>query len=680
MNADRPRRLWRWADGVVQRFLLRSGTTKLWTWQKAERSTLARYVSVACAAEEFGPLGLIDGRTVNDVREGPGGPAAVAEAAFDLLASAEIRYDMEGYTDAGENAQRIRTPTEMRDRRIGTCLDLALLYAGYLMHLHLRPLVIVLEGHAMVAVTASRFSLAVDGVQDEAAQLNKWIEDGTIIPVECTAMAVGDGVTAGFEDAVATGAERIKNGSLRFFIDPWHLQKNRGLRPYHCHKVSPAKVGVLGTATAAIAAGATVALWPAPELITMPASDGRNIALFPLQTLGDAAPIEGETVAEELALTLRSAFADAGELRTETTPGWSVWGPSDLETSDAPPVESSDFEAAMRERNADIGVFGTIESVDGRRFPQISIWFRPSARGVKEAGVTGGVLLAGDDIGTTASLSRLAADLSSNSDAWFQLLHGVGLLHDAETRTDLLAIRELFVEAAESTSGDTRALAQLLTGGAHLYIDATLGPDDDAARVANGQLASAPLRQVLNSESTSAGALRARAALGLAQTELNAGGCDPENPSPENIDEAERLLSVAASTPTDLTTPARSELVFRRRVMEGRIEFCRWHGGTGGQASADRAVEVLSAAIDEYRSRTDPEERARVRFHTSDAYGLRGQVVAEREPNRAFADLVAAFCLARPFSQSYWVAQREQLEASGNLDGQSEVSCRALVN
>jgi hypothetical protein len=691
--AELVERLWRWTDRLIQRFLVRSGSTKVWNWQKAERSTLARFVSVGCAAAELGPLELIDGRTVHDVREDPGGPSELAEAAFDHIRTQEIWYDKEGYTPEGEETQRIRTPIEMVDRKTGTCLDLALLYAGYLMNLHVRPLVVVLEGHALVAVVAAQFPLSIPGAETDGQRLRQWLDDGTLIPVECTGFAVGDGITTDFETAVANGRSRITDGSVKFFIDPWHLQRRGGLRPHHCQKLSPAKVGALGTATVGIAAAGAVLLWPGPDALKMPASDGRNIALFPLETRGDTTPLEGETVAEELATTLRMAFDDAGELRSNIRSGWTVWGPGDLAMTQPPPADPERLEAEMRDRNIDIAIYGTLDSVDGRRFPQIRIWFRPSARGVKEAGVTGGVVLASDEFGTTASLGRIASELSDESDAWFQILQGLGLLHDARSRDELLEVRRIFDQATESTSGDTRALARLFTGGTHLYIDATFNPDDEVARTANAQLASQPLEAVLNDGSLTATELRARAAIGLAQVELNVSGCNPEDPQPAGLDRAEGFMVQSGAALTDRTSPIESELLFRRRVMEGRIAFCRWRSGLGATAAgstsdsgpavgaegaAARAERVLTEAIDDYQARTDQEDRARVRFPAADAYGLRGQLTATDDPEAALADLVAARCLARPFSEDFWATQQDRLQQA-NPAIEHEGGCRALA-
>ena len=163
-----------------------------WIWRKAEPTSLARFVNAACAADATPPVRLADGRTVHDAVVA-GDRRDVIEALYAALTELGIDYDIERYTADGEHSQVVRSPPEIVDRKRATCLDLALLCSGLALDLTLRPILVVLEGHALIAVVNSEFSLDVDP-STTADSLLGWIDQGYLIPLECTGAAQGTGL------------------------------------------------------------------------------------------------------------------------------------------------------------------------------------------------------------------------------------------------------------------------------------------------------------------------------------------------------------------------------------------------------------------------------------------------------------------------------------------------------
>lgn len=668
----------------VARWFARGATETTYQeeWHRDEEARLARYVNVRCAMEAIGPLGSIEGLTVYDRRHEYEGEVDVAEAAYELISSRKIPYDNAQYNDEMLTYQTVVTPHGLTSGTSGTCLDFALLYAGYLLGHHLEPLVVILEGHALVALKVTKAPLSVGALGENEQHLRDLVGEGDYVAIEATGMSTGT-QNLSFAEACQRGERRVLDEPLKFYIEPGEQQKRRGSRSHPCHRRSWSKLSSLAVAMLALMGGAGWRLWPDVPLPEMPASDGRNLAVFSLDPLGDAQPIDGEILAEELATALRASFNEDGSLSSETNSGWSVWGPSRLKSEIPASTDPEDLAELMRDQNVDIAIYGSIDSVQGRKFPEIRAWFRPTARGVKEAGIGGEVALSIDLAGSNESIARIASELSVQTDTWVSLLKGLGQLHDARLRSELLAARDVLSSAKADVSptnstvngavSDIDALADLVAGGIHLYVDATYAPED-AGKRANAELAKRALESATTSASPAAAELRARAFLGLAQLEISSHGCQPEGANPTGIADAQSLLQSSAGELAGADLSSEGEIVLRRAVVEGRIGFCAWQAG---MAEPDDAIDSLTRAIDDYRSRSEPDARARVRFHVSDAYGLRAQLLADQNPEPALKDLIAAKCLSRPFSEPFWDTKIvDHLDANPALP--QEVDCRAL--
>jgi very-short-patch-repair endonuclease len=103
--------------------------------------------------------------------------------------------------------QKVRTPEQVLGDRLGTCLDLALLYAAVLEHIGLRSMVVLQKGHAFVG------AWLVPGSSPDAwlgagsaVELRKRVDLGTLVVLECT-LACGAGQS--YAAAAAAGRRHL---------------------------------------------------------------------------------------------------------------------------------------------------------------------------------------------------------------------------------------------------------------------------------------------------------------------------------------------------------------------------------------------------------------------------------------------------------------------------------------
>ena len=116
-------------------------------WSRRDEKGLARYVSPE--AKRWLPLE----ENAFDVERQEGGRRRLAKTIYDALLAKGVRYALEEYHPS-QVLQNIRTPAEVLiSPRQGTCLDLAALYCGLCLAYELLPLLIVIEGHALAAVS-----------------------------------------------------------------------------------------------------------------------------------------------------------------------------------------------------------------------------------------------------------------------------------------------------------------------------------------------------------------------------------------------------------------------------------------------------------------------------------------------------------------------------------------------
>jgi hypothetical protein len=189
------------------------------TWAKLNEKGLAQYALKEVANRlrvEPGP---------GEALARPDGYSVVAEAIYRALAGRKVRYSAPLY-NPDLAVQEIRDPDTILDGSgVGTCLDLALLYAGAALGNDLLPLVVLLKGHALVAVATARGrrkatesirkteegAWVADGVLRDAATLRKLVGRGDYVLVECTGFSAGEGMP----ETVPEGQGRVQ-GLLPF--------------------------------------------------------------------------------------------------------------------------------------------------------------------------------------------------------------------------------------------------------------------------------------------------------------------------------------------------------------------------------------------------------------------------------------------------------------------------------
>ena len=115
--------------------------------------------------------------------------------------------------------QKVRTPTQVLDGRIATCLDTALLFAAALEQANLNPLVVLTEGHAFVGVWLQPVEFA-NLATNEAAALRRRLDLDDLVVFETTLVTHNPPAT--FSQAMAAARRQIAeeaDASFQMVID-----------------------------------------------------------------------------------------------------------------------------------------------------------------------------------------------------------------------------------------------------------------------------------------------------------------------------------------------------------------------------------------------------------------------------------------------------------------------------
>ena len=104
------------------------------------------------------------------------------------VASVGVRY-VSAPPSFEEVGQKIRLPEQVLGERLGTCLDLALLYAALFEHVGLDPFVIVQRGHALVGCWLEPRAVE-EPTFGSALELRKAVAAGVAVALEATVACV----------------------------------------------------------------------------------------------------------------------------------------------------------------------------------------------------------------------------------------------------------------------------------------------------------------------------------------------------------------------------------------------------------------------------------------------------------------------------------------------------------
>ncbi|MEX2213649.1 MAG: DUF3320 domain-containing protein [Phycisphaeraceae bacterium] len=129
------------------------------------------------------------------------------------------RFEMEG--------QKIRSPDQTLEHRMGACLDLSVLAAACFEQAGLHPLIVLVKDHAFVGVWTSDDSFPEPCV-DDVLRFSKRIELGEIIALEAVGITTQPAIS--FEEAEARAAEHLEKKGFHCAIDIRCARKMR-IRP-----------------------------------------------------------------------------------------------------------------------------------------------------------------------------------------------------------------------------------------------------------------------------------------------------------------------------------------------------------------------------------------------------------------------------------------------------------------
>jgi len=116
------------------------------------------------------------------------------------------------------SGQRIRLVDEVVGSKLGTCLDMSMLYVSCLEAMGLHPIVVISKGHAFAGCWLVMDSFA-DSVNDDPSLLTKRIAEGIneMLVVETTCMNTGS--LASFDDACLAANKELTSGKFVLFLD-----------------------------------------------------------------------------------------------------------------------------------------------------------------------------------------------------------------------------------------------------------------------------------------------------------------------------------------------------------------------------------------------------------------------------------------------------------------------------
>ncbi|MBD5101353.1 MAG: DUF3320 domain-containing protein [Subdoligranulum sp.] len=183
---------------------------------------LARIIA---RATEF--LGQWTGDTSMDgyQSQDPNRVLSQAAAIFTALKEQAIAYVMPpaSFERVG---QRVRLCDMVLQQKLGTCLDLTLLYASCLEAVGLRPLLITTVGHIFTGVWLEE-RMFPECVQDDVSLITKRLASGVneIAVVETTAVTTGKDLS--FDQARSLGEQNLVTHQVEYIIDVYRARMSR---------------------------------------------------------------------------------------------------------------------------------------------------------------------------------------------------------------------------------------------------------------------------------------------------------------------------------------------------------------------------------------------------------------------------------------------------------------------
>lgn len=109
---------------------------------------------------------------------------AIAGAVYEALQQWDIRY-INPPASFENTGQRIRSSSDVLRNRFGTCIDLSLTFAAVAEECGLRPVIIIVPGHALAGILTSDSPLGMP-VEFNPSVINNYLRSGRIMPIDAS--------------------------------------------------------------------------------------------------------------------------------------------------------------------------------------------------------------------------------------------------------------------------------------------------------------------------------------------------------------------------------------------------------------------------------------------------------------------------------------------------------------
>ncbi len=190
---------------------------------------------------------------------------AMLAAVHEAIAALAIAY-VQPPPSFEQRGQKVRTPEQALGERLGTCLDLVLLYAAVLEHVGLQPVLVIQRQHAFVGawlVAGSAPSVAFG----PAVEVRKRVELQALAVVECTMACASN--AAPFAVAAAAAQKRLLDDDAFVLAIDVAAARQAGIRPLPVRTL--AFVPAAELPSAAPASGVVPAVGKVPTVASEPA-------------------------------------------------------------------------------------------------------------------------------------------------------------------------------------------------------------------------------------------------------------------------------------------------------------------------------------------------------------------------------------------------------------------------
>lgn len=158
----------------------------------------------------------------------PGRPLQVARAVYEVLRARNLAY-VTPPASFESHGQKVRTPEQVLEDGMGTCLDLAVLCAAALEQAGLRPLLLLVEGHALCGVHL-RDETATEPTNDDPLPLRKRIALERAVVFECTTLCAG-ATSQPFAKAVSLGRVHVEPAARFHAVVDVAACRKKGIHP-----------------------------------------------------------------------------------------------------------------------------------------------------------------------------------------------------------------------------------------------------------------------------------------------------------------------------------------------------------------------------------------------------------------------------------------------------------------